>query len=55
MNLTKINEDIHDCEGVILDKSLYVREDEVLRLILKYAYNIEYIAPKETTEKNHKL
>ena len=46
MNFKKISEEIQGAEGVILDgddyeKILYIREDEVMRLILKFAYNIE--------------
>ncbi len=44
MEFNKISKEIQEAEGVLLgdDKTLYVREDEVMRLILKFAYNIEY-------------
>lgn len=54
MNFKKISEEINNAEGITIgdfsEKTLYVREDEVMRLILKFAYNIEYIKPEESDE-----
>ena len=52
MNLEKINEEIRGCEGVTIgdSKTLYVREDEVLRLILHFAYGVDYKQPEELEE-----
>lgn len=55
MNLQKILEEVKGAEGVVIgdygyDKTLYVREDEVIRLILHFAYGIEYVKPEEMIE-----
>jgi hypothetical protein len=54
MDFKKISEDIQECEGIIInndgEKIQYIREDEVMRLILKYAYNIDYVKPEENVE-----
>jgi hypothetical protein len=54
MDFKKISDDIQGCEGILIgdygERTLYVREDEVMRLILKYAYNIDYVKPEENVE-----
>lgn len=52
MDFRKISEAIQGAEGIIFgsDRTLYIREDEVLRLILKFAYNIDYLPTEENND-----
>lgn len=41
MEFTKITEEIKNAEGLKFDNKLYIEENEVIRLILKFAFGIE--------------
>jgi hypothetical protein len=59
MDINRISEDVQSAEGVRINnrdgKTLYVREDEVIRLILKYAYNIDYVKTEASIDNYEKL
>ena len=41
MDFTKITEEVKNADGLKFDHKLYIEENEVIRLILKFAFGIE--------------